>query len=237
MQAVTLHPQNCTSHNRSDYDDGAPMKDCIVTLVPPNQWVRRGYRQDARHSPAAGCLDQDLIHQESSRLCRLSRQSDRKHFCLAESYAALGYLSYIAPAEASPVARSHALRALELDGSLAEPHARWTTSGAETRDRTRSELRGNAPMVQRKQSLRAIRLAHQRNSLAADQHGPRIPDYYTRQYDQAVKQLKFVLEMKGDIAPGASVASSELPGAKKNRRCAHRVSAVEEKLPERPVGS
>ncbi len=41
---------------------------------------RRGYRQDARHSPAAGRLDQDLIHQESSRLCRLSRRSDRKHY-------------------------------------------------------------------------------------------------------------------------------------------------------------
>ena len=39
----------------------------------------RGYRQDARHFPAAGRLDQDQVHQESGWLCGLSGRSDRKH--------------------------------------------------------------------------------------------------------------------------------------------------------------
>ena len=42
---------------------------------------------------------------------------------LADAYSALGYLSYLAPADAFPEARRHALRALELDTSLAEAHA------------------------------------------------------------------------------------------------------------------
>ena len=42
---------------------------------------------------------------------------------LADCYATLGYLSCLAPGEGFPVARRHATRALELDGSLAEAHA------------------------------------------------------------------------------------------------------------------
>jgi DNA-binding winged helix-turn-helix (wHTH) protein len=42
---------------------------------------------------------------------------------LADCYATMGSLSYLAPADAFPVARRHATRALELDPSLAEAHA------------------------------------------------------------------------------------------------------------------
>jgi DNA-binding winged helix-turn-helix (wHTH) protein len=42
---------------------------------------------------------------------------------LADSFATLGYLSYLSPGEAFPAARRHAMKALELDTSLAEPHA------------------------------------------------------------------------------------------------------------------
>jgi hypothetical protein len=35
----------------------------------------------------------------------------------------LGYLGYVAPAGTFPVARAYALRALELDPSLAQAHA------------------------------------------------------------------------------------------------------------------
>ena len=42
---------------------------------------------------------------------------------LADSYTTLGYLSYIAPRDAFPLARAAAEKALSLNGSLAEPHA------------------------------------------------------------------------------------------------------------------
>ena len=62
------------------------------------------------------------------------------HSGLADSYLALGSLSYLSPGEAFPQARRHATKALELDASLAEAHAslgfvklyfEWDWSGAE----------------------------------------------------------------------------------------------------------
>lgn len=42
---------------------------------------------------------------------------------MADSYTTLGYLSYLSPKEAFPQARAAALKAIELDPALAEPHA------------------------------------------------------------------------------------------------------------------
>src|SRR5581483_10951081 len=42
---------------------------------------------------------------------------------LADSYTALGYLSYLDPNDAFPRARAAAVRALQLDPTLAEAHA------------------------------------------------------------------------------------------------------------------
>jgi DNA-binding winged helix-turn-helix (wHTH) protein len=45
------------------------------------------------------------------------------HSGIADAYAALGYLSYMAPAEAFPEARRYAEIAIEHDARFAEPHA------------------------------------------------------------------------------------------------------------------
>src|SRR5262245_23710168 len=59
---------------------------------------------------------------------------------LADCYATLGYLSSLAPSKAFPAARQYAMKALELDKSLAEAHASlgfvrlyfdWDWAGAE----------------------------------------------------------------------------------------------------------
>jgi tetratricopeptide (TPR) repeat protein len=42
---------------------------------------------------------------------------------LGDAHATLGYLSYLSPIDAFPAARQQATKALELDASLAEPHA------------------------------------------------------------------------------------------------------------------
>jgi DNA-binding winged helix-turn-helix (wHTH) protein/TolB-like protein/Tfp pilus assembly protein PilF len=176
---------------------------------------------------------------------------------LADSYAALGYLSYIAPAEAFPVARSHALKALEMDGSLAEPHASlgyvklyfdWDWSGAETEFRRAIELDANYAATHQwysiyllaagraEESFREIQVARERDSLSL----PINTDlgfhyYYTRQYDEAVKQLKFVLEMKGDFPPAHLWLGRSYQELGRFDDALTEFRQVEQKLPEWPV--
>ena len=176
---------------------------------------------------------------------------------LADSYAALGYLSYIAPAEAFPVAKRHALKALELNGSLAEPHAslgyvklyfEWDWSGAETEFRRAIELDANYAATHQwysiyllaagraKESFREIELARERDSLSL----PINTDlgfnyYYTRQYDEAIKQLKFVLEMKGDFPPAHLWLGRSYQELRRFDDALTEFRQVDEKLPEWPV--
>jgi tetratricopeptide (TPR) repeat protein len=49
------------------------------------------------------------------------------HAGLADSYCNLGFFDLLAPAEAMPKAKESAMRALELDGNLAEAHASLAT--------------------------------------------------------------------------------------------------------------
>jgi DNA-binding winged helix-turn-helix (wHTH) protein/Tfp pilus assembly protein PilF len=142
---------------------------------------------------------------------------------LADCYAALGYLSYIAPAEAFSAARRHATKALELDATLAEPHAslglvklyfEWDWLGADAEFQRAIALdpdyapthewysiyllaAGRAP-----EAFREIQLAHQREPLSLPINSDLgFHHYYTGRYDEAVKQLKFVLEMNRNFPP------------------------------------
>ena len=71
---------------------------------------------------------------------------------IADSYTQLGYASLLAPREVFPKARAAAEKALELDDSLAEPHASlayvrfyfdWDWAGAESEFRRAIELNSN----------------------------------------------------------------------------------------------
>jgi DNA-binding winged helix-turn-helix (wHTH) protein/lipoprotein NlpI len=145
------------------------------------------------------------------------------HSGLADSFATLGYLSHLAPRDAFPAARQHATRALELDPSLAEPHASlgfvklyfdWDWSGAEAEFQRAIALDPSYAATHEwysiyllaagrpEDALREIQLARQRDPLSL----PINSDlgfcyYYTGQYDEAAKQLRFVLELKGDFPP------------------------------------
>jgi tetratricopeptide (TPR) repeat protein len=142
---------------------------------------------------------------------------------LADSYATLGYLSYLSPAEAFPAARRHATKALELDTSLAEPHAslgfvklyfEWDWSGAEAEFERAIALDPNYAPAHEWYSIyllaagrptdafREIQLARQRDPLSLPINSDLgFHYYYTGQYDEAVKQLKFVLELNNDFPP------------------------------------
>jgi DNA-binding winged helix-turn-helix (wHTH) protein/Tfp pilus assembly protein PilF len=142
---------------------------------------------------------------------------------LADSCAALGYLGYIAPGEAFPAARQHATKALELDATLAEPHAslglvklyfEWDWLGADAEFQRAIALDPDyAPTHEwysiyllaagrTTEAFREIQLARQRDPLSLPINSDLgFHHYYTGRYDEAVKQLKFVLEMNRNFPP------------------------------------
>jgi DNA-binding winged helix-turn-helix (wHTH) protein/TolB-like protein len=141
---------------------------------------------------------------------------------LADSYAALGYLSDIAPREAFPLAKRYALMALQLDDSLADAHAslayvkfyfEWDWPAADAEFKRAIALNPRYPITHQwysvyllaigrtNEGLREIRLAQEYDPLSlAINTDVGFHYYYTRQYAEAVKQLQAVLNMKPDFA-------------------------------------
>jgi DNA-binding winged helix-turn-helix (wHTH) protein/Flp pilus assembly protein TadD len=145
------------------------------------------------------------------------------HSGLADCYAACGYLSYAHPSEVFPAARQHAAKALELDASLPEPHAslgfvklyyEWDWRGAEVEFRRAIVVDPNYAATHQwysvyllaagraEEASKEIQLARRRDPLSVPINSDLgFHYYYTGQYDEAVKQLKFVLEMSSDFPP------------------------------------
>ena len=141
---------------------------------------------------------------------------------LADSYATLGYLSDIAPRDAFPLAKRYALKALQLDDSLADAHAslayvkfyfEWDWAGADAEFKRAIALNPRYPVTHQwysvyllaigrtNEGLREIRLAQEYDPLSlAINTDVGFHYYYTGQYAEAVKQLKAVLNMKADFA-------------------------------------
>jgi DNA-binding winged helix-turn-helix (wHTH) protein len=142
---------------------------------------------------------------------------------LADCYAALGYLSYVTPAEAFTAARRHATKALEMDATLAEPHAtlglvklyfEWDWPGADAEFQRAIALDTDyAPTHEwysiyllaagrAAEAFREIQLARRRDPLSLPINSDLgFHHYYTGRYDEAVKQLKFVLQMDRNFPP------------------------------------
>ena len=142
---------------------------------------------------------------------------------LADCYATLGYLSFVSPADAFPFARRHALLALERDDVLAEPHASlayvkfyfdWDWRGAETEFRRATMLDWSWAAAHQwysifflaagraREAAHEIELARERDPLSlAINTDLGFHYYYTRQYDEAIKQLESVLTMDRDFSP------------------------------------
>jgi tetratricopeptide (TPR) repeat protein len=133
----------------------------------------------------------------------------------------LGYLSHVAPADAFPMAARYAARALELDPSRADAHAslgfvklyfEWDWAGAEVEFQRAIALDPDyAPAHDwysifllaaghPEEARQEIELAHRRDPLSV----PINTDLgfhfcYTGKYEEAIKHLKFVLQMSGDF--------------------------------------
>jgi DNA-binding winged helix-turn-helix (wHTH) protein/Flp pilus assembly protein TadD len=141
---------------------------------------------------------------------------------MADTYAALGYLSFVSPADAFPLARRHALLALKRDAALAEPHASlgyvkfyfdWDWSGAEAEFQRAIALDPNWAASHQwysiyllaagrpPEALREITLARELDPLSlAINTDLGFHHYNTCQYDEASKQLQSVLSMNQDFA-------------------------------------
>jgi len=176
---------------------------------------------------------------------------------LADCYATLGYLSYLAPGEAFPAARRHATRALELDGSLAETHASlgfvklyydWDAMGADAEFQRAIALDPNYAASHEWYSIfllaanrpgdafREIQLARQPDPLSLPVNSDLgFHYYYTGRYDEAVKQLRFVLELNKDFPPAHLWLGRTYQELGRFDDALVEFQRVEDRLPEWPV--
>lgn len=140
---------------------------------------------------------------------------------LADAHTTRGYLGYVPPVATFPVARPYALKALELDPSLAQAHAAlayikfyfdWDWAGAREEFRKAIGLdpadptshQWNAVYLlaagQPEEAFREVQAAHKLDPLSlAINTDIGFHHYYTGRYPEALAQLQSVLEMKGDF--------------------------------------
>ncbi|MGC2197824.1 MAG: tetratricopeptide repeat protein [Terriglobales bacterium] len=141
---------------------------------------------------------------------------------LADSYNILGYYNSLSPLEAYPKGKAAALKALELDDSLAEPHAtlgvvkrdfEWDWSGAEQEFQRAIELNPGCVQAYHWCSTllsmlgrQAEALREKTRALAMDPLSVVIRTdlarmfYFSRDYDQSFEQYRAALEMDPNFA-------------------------------------
>jgi TolB-like protein/DNA-binding winged helix-turn-helix (wHTH) protein len=144
---------------------------------------------------------------------------------LADAYYGLSNL-YLPPAEAMPKARSEAMKALELDETLAEAHAslalvkaqyEWEWAGAEREYKRARELNPGIASVhfgystyliargRPEEALAELKQAHELDplSLAIDLFSV-FPFYYAppplRQYDRAIEELRTIIALEPNFS-------------------------------------
>ena len=140
---------------------------------------------------------------------------------LADAHTTLGYLGYFTPVSTFPIARPYALKALELDPSLAQAHAAlayikfyfdWDWEGARQEFARAIELNPNDSVShqwyavyllasgQPGQAFDEVQLAHRLDPLSlAINTDIGFHHYYNGRYAEAVSQLRSVLAMKSDF--------------------------------------
>jgi serine/threonine protein kinase/tetratricopeptide (TPR) repeat protein len=137
--------------------------------------------------------------------------------CISAAYSALGLFGFLAPADASPKAKAAALKALEIDDSLADAHTvlgwvhlyyDWDWSGAEQALRRAIELNPNYPwghahwsdwLLARgryEEAITETQIAIELDPLSAGltfKLGHKL--WYLRDYDRALEPLQKTLEL------------------------------------------
>ncbi len=176
---------------------------------------------------------------------------------LADCYATMGSLSYLAPIDAFPVARRYATRALELDPSLAEAHASlgfvqlyfdWNWPAADAEFQRSIALDPGYPATHQWYGIYLMAAARPAAALA-EMHRARQRDplslpintdigfchYYAGQYMEATKQLQFVLELSSDFPPAHLWLGRTYQELGQYDDAITAFRHVEDRLPEWPV--
>ncbi len=202
---------------------GASLDPGVTRAVSANPDAYRAYLEGRHHWSQRSEAGLKKAIDDFQRAVAFDPRFAAAYSGMADSYAALGYLSFVSPADAFPLARRHALLALERDAALTEPHASlgyvkfyfdWDWPGAEAEFQLAIALDPAWAAAHQwysiyllaagrsVEALREIRLARERDPLSlAINTDIGFHYYYTRQYDEAIKQLKSVLAMKQDFAP------------------------------------
>ncbi|MEO6260189.1 MAG: protein kinase [Thermoanaerobaculia bacterium] len=141
---------------------------------------------------------------------------------LADAYMMLGFIQMIAPRDVIPKAKAAAMRAIELDPGLAEPHAslgylagffEWDWSTAQREFGEAMRLNPNyawAPhwygilAVQRsaEESMRLVTQAHEIDPLSPIIHtGIGVAHHFRRDYGAALRLYRQVLDSEAAFAP------------------------------------
>ncbi len=140
---------------------------------------------------------------------------------LADAHTTLGYLSYVAPVGAFPVARPYALKALELDPSLGQAHASlayikfyfdWDWAGAREEFARAIALNPNDPVAHQWYAVYLLATGDADAAFREIGTGQRLDPlslaintdigfhhYYNGREAQAIAQLQSVLGMKSDF--------------------------------------
>jgi len=136
---------------------------------------------------------------------------------LADGYNVLGNYGYVPPKEAYPKAKEAALKALELDDTLAEAHSSlafiktdydWDWSGAEKEFQRAIEVNLNYAYAHAMHGYHLLRMGRFEEAIAENKRALELDPlslvanrilgqafYYARKYDQAIEQLRKTLEL------------------------------------------
>ena len=146
---------------------------------------------------------------------------------LADTYSLLGDAGYLPPSEAWPKAKAAAMQALEIDDTLAEAHTslalvkehfEWDWTGAETEFRRAIELNPNsatahhwygdylANMGRVEEGLQETKRAQELDPLSLIINTTLGWQFYlARRSDQAIDQLRKVLDMDAKFTPARRI--------------------------------
>lgn len=171
------------------------------------------------------------------------------HAGLADTYALLGTIGYdvMSPRDAMPRARAAAVRALEIDDTMADAHAslgyvnlsyEWDWAGAEEQFKrsiasnpayaTAHDWYGHCLLSRGRmeEASREMRRAVELDPLSVPCNlGLGWSFYYARQYDEAIEQYRRTLEIAHDLP----MVLYELGLAYQNKRCYDQALAAFEK--------
>ena len=149
---------------------------------------------------------------------------------LADCYYVLVSLDFVTPTEGYRKAEAAALKALEIDESLAEAHAslgalkadyHWDRSGAEREFHRAIELNSSYAVGHSKSGWALTQMGRFDEGIAESKRALELDPlsipinrnlgytfYFARQYDQAIEQLRKTLELDSGFVPALTVLGS-----------------------------